>query len=256
MFVQDRHAAILEHLSRRPRFPADELQEALGVSRSTLRRDLLELEEQGQLLRVHGGVMSPQLLRGESTFDQRSGEDLKAKRRIAVLAAEMVPAHATVYLDAGTTCLEVGKALLNHADLKIFTHSIPLLAAACEAGAKASVVGIGGELRAVSGALVGGLAGDWLGRLRFDFCFIAASGLDAKEGVSTTEVSEAAVKSSLLNRSQRCVLVADVGKCGHPAAVTFADWSRFETWVTDRVPPSGFRRVVKDNRVASSMSRR
>ncbi|MFZ9792439.1 MAG: hypothetical protein ACO3F3_08870, partial [Gemmataceae bacterium] len=46
------------------------------------------------------------------------------------------------------------------------TNSIPLLQLGTQA--KARVVGVGGEVRAVSLALVGGLAHEWLRSLRFD----------------------------------------------------------------------------------------
>lgn len=245
MFVQERQARIVEQLEAHPKYSMEQLQLAMGVSRSTLRRDLLELERQGQVVRVHGGVMHPQYLHGESTFGRRSGEQTQAKRRIAQCAAELVPANASVFLDAGTTCLEIGHHLLVRNDLKLLTHSIPLVAEAMEVAEGATVVCLGGELRAVSGALVGEITDGWHQRLWGDVAFIAASGLDPRDGASTTDLHEATVKRHMIQRSRRRVLVCDLTKCGKPAAVQFAAWNELDDWVVDDVPPEPFNGVVK-----------
>jgi DeoR/GlpR family transcriptional regulator of sugar metabolism len=136
-----------------------------------------------------------------------------------------------VYIDSGTTCLEVARLLLDRRDLTIVTNSIPLLQLGTQA--KARVVGVGGEVRAVSLALVGGLALEWLRALRFDVAVLAASGLDAAEGASTTELSEAAVKQLAAARATKRLLVSHAAKWNKPAAVAFAGWDRFHLFITD-----------------------
>jgi DeoR/GlpR family transcriptional regulator of sugar metabolism len=121
--------------------------------------------------------------------------------------------------------------LLDRRELTIVTNSIPLLQLGTQA--KARVVGVGGEVRAVSLALVGGLALEWLRGLRFDVAVLAASGLDATEGASTTELSEAAVKQLAGARATKRVLVSHAAKWNKPAAVAFGGWDRFNLFVTD-----------------------
>jgi len=250
MFAQERQDRIVRGLARQRRCSVETLQRELGVSRSTLQRDLRDLEERGEVVRVHGGVVHPQFVGGESTLGRRRSEHVAAKRRIAEAAAALVPANAAVFLDAGSTCLELALHLLPRDDVKLFTHSVPLLHAALERGSNASVTALGGELRAVSGALVGALAERWLGGLRFDVAFLGGSGLDAEHGVSTTEIHEAGVKTALLSRTRRPMLVCDASKCDAPAAVSFTAWDALDTWVVDRRPPGGFRRVGCTVRVA------
>jgi DeoR/GlpR family transcriptional regulator of sugar metabolism len=138
----------------------------------------------------------------------------------------------TVFVDAGTTCLEVGRALLDRPALRIFTNSVPLLGLAAEA--RATVSAVGGEVRPMSLALTGGLAQSWLENLRFDVAVVGASGLEGASGASTTEVAEAAVKAEALRRARRRILVAHAEKWGRPAALRFAPWSAFTDVVTDR----------------------
>lgn len=237
MFVQERYKMILDCIQKNPQMSVDDLMAELGVSRSTLRRDLIDLERQGMLVRVHGGVVNADSLRGEPTFDRRHRDQPEEKQAIAKVAAEMVFPNQVVYLDAGTTALEVGRLLMYRSDLKLITHSIRLLS---HAGlARCSVTCVGGEYRPVSDALVGGLTASWMDHLNVDIAFVGASGL-SPAGASTTELSECAVKQAILKRAKKRVLVCDSSKWNSPAAIEFAPWGKFHMWVTDKqIPRAG-----------------
>lgn len=233
MFAHERHQSITDLLSRRHKATVPELQAALGVSPATLRRDLAELEAASRVIRVRGAVVHPAYFRGEPTLAQKREAAAGAKRDIAAAAAELVPAAGTVFLDAGSTCLALGRLLLTRPGLTLVTHSLPLAALACESESAARVICLGGEVRAVSGALVDSLALGWLAGLRADWCFLSASGLAAADGASTTELREAAVKREMIKRSEHTVLLADARKWEKPATVCFAPWKAFQIWVTD-----------------------
>lgn len=234
MFDHERQKLIQEILSSRPSATVTELMEELGVSRSTLRRDLVELENRGELLRVHGGAVHRAHIRGEPTIELRRAESVEAKRAIAARAAQLLGEAKTIYIDAGTTCLEVGLLLSARSDLRLFTHSIPLL---LEAGTgDARLTCIGGEYRSAGQALVGGLAMQWVKNLSVDVAFVGASGLSS-EGLSTTEVTEAATKSGAMACAKRTILVADSSKWMSPSSVCFADWTQVDEWVVDSALP-------------------
>jgi len=244
MFAQERFQAIDRLLQRSQRLPVRSLQKTLGVSSATLRRDLAELEKKGCVVRVHGGVMHPNYLQGEPSFDQKTVQGIELKRKIARAAAAMIPDHATVFVDSGTTCLEAGRLLGERETLTLITNSIPL--AHMLARAKARVLCLGGELRGISSALVGSFALSWLDSLRADWALIGASGLHPTEGVSTTELSEAAIKRQFLARATGKVLLADGLKWNKPAAMRFAEWNQFDNWITDRgVTDASIRTVRK-----------
>lgn len=95
------------------------------------------------------------------------------------------------------------------------------------------MVSVGGEVRAISGALVGALALDWLKHLRFDYAVIGASGLDEASGPLTTELEEAAVKKLAVERARIAILAADSGKLDERVDVAFAKWGDFQLWLAD-----------------------
>ncbi|HEX8833453.1 MAG TPA: DeoR/GlpR family DNA-binding transcription regulator [Abditibacteriaceae bacterium] len=232
MIAQERFQAISDLVAQRQKLTVGELQNELGVSAATLRRDLAELEALGKIVRVHGAVVHPGFFRGEPSFAQKRRSSVNIKRAMALAAAELVPARATVFVDAGTTCLEVGRVLLARHDITLLTHSLPLAALAYEGESAAKVICIGGEVRTISGATVGALALSWLQNLRADWCFVGASGLSPGSGASTTELGEAAMKQAMLGRAEHKVLVADAAKWNKPVTVDFATWNNFDFWVT------------------------
>ncbi len=221
-----------------------ELQARVSVSPATLRRDLSELEKSGDVIRVHGGIMDPAYVRSEVSFDERLVKNRSAKASIASVASQLVPNGATVLVDAGSTCLEAGKALLGRKDVRIITHSVALLEAASRG--EASVLCLGGELRKVSGALTGGAALGALNSINADIAFIGASGLEPDWGCSTTDLSETEMKRAFIARSARNILLADFSKWGKPSTIRFAAWREFDSWIVDKVLPVGELKVLRD----------
>lgn len=234
MFAQERHHTIKEIVRKHRRMNFVDLQRMLKVSPATLRRDLTELEEAREIIRVHGGVLDPSYARSEISFDERLLRNRAAKKAIAEAAASLIAPGTSVFIDAGSTCLETGKALLGRKDVRLITHSVALVEAAFHG--EAPVLCIGGELRKVSGALIGGAALGALAALHIDVAFVGASGLDPERGCFTTELSEADMKRTILSRATRKVLLADQAKWRNPSTVRFAEWRDFDDWITDRMP--------------------
>jgi DeoR/GlpR family transcriptional regulator of sugar metabolism len=246
MLGPERHRQILRLLAERGRLTSAEVRSRLGVSAATTRRDFASLSGAGLATRAHGALLPHDFSLVEPPYPRKSERAVNAKARLGRSAAALVPEVGTVFVDAGTTCLEAGRALLERPGLRIFTNSVPLLALAGES--RATLCSVGGEVRAASLALTGALAQSWLENLRFDAAVVGASGLDSGAGASTTEVAEAAVKTEALRRSRRRILVAHAEKWGRPAAVRFAPWAAFSDLVTDRI-------LTRDDRAALAASR-
>ena len=233
MFAQERHNSIRKIVREKQRLSFAELQNLFHVSPATLRRDLSELERAGDLIRVHGGVLDPLYARTEISFDERQQRLNAEKKFIAAKANELIPAGSSVFVDAGSTCLEAGKLLMRRADIRLITHSVALVAACSHA--EASVICIGGELRKVSGALVGGTAINTFANLQFDFALIGATGLNS-EGCWTTEFTETEIKKNIITRAKRRLVLADHTKWQAPGTVLFSRWDDINDWLIDKLP--------------------
>ncbi|MDQ8208355.1 DeoR/GlpR family DNA-binding transcription regulator [Coraliomargarita algicola] len=212
------------------------LLEQLDISEATLRRDLSELAENGKIVRTHGGALLRPEAINEASFLDKELSAPEQKREIASYAANIIPTGASVYIDSGTTCLEVARILLRRGDCPIFTNSLPILIDACKYNAR--VTGIGGTLREVSRALIGSAALSWLENLNVDYSLIGASALNVSRGAYTTETLEASVKQHAIQSSNQSILVCDHSKWISSAPVRFARWSDFDRLITDKAPES------------------
>jgi DeoR/GlpR family transcriptional regulator of sugar metabolism len=242
MIAHERHQKILSSLAKRKHVGAAELQSLTGASAATLRRDLDFLASKDLLVRIHGAVLHPSTAAAEPSLLQKSRSSVEAKRKIAVAAAGMIPIGATVFVDSGTTCLEVGRLLRARADLTLVTNSLPMIAGHEQFRAKLIV--IGGERRAVSGALVGGLANAGMNCIKADIALIGASGLDPESGPGTTELLERDIKASWIKNARRTILLCDSGKWASASAMGFATWDDIDAFVTDCAPPNSFRPIT------------
>jgi len=228
-----RKKRILDFVRKEESLTVDELVNRLDVSPATIRRDLVWLEGEGKVVRLHGAVMDRKRVADEPSFLVKQERFPKGKRKIGQLVADQIPSGATVFIDAGTTCFEAGVSLLTRGDVRIFTNSLPLMYHSASTGLK--VTSIGGEVRGLTGAVVGTMALDWIRHLNFDYGVVGASAINLETGVMTTELSEAGVKRSIIETSHISILAADSAKVGERATVQFADWEAFQIWVTDKV---------------------
>jgi DeoR/GlpR family transcriptional regulator of sugar metabolism len=192
------------------------LAERVGVSPSTVRRDLTSLQREGRIARTYGGAMVRDSFH-ERSFSESSLIDRQAKATIAATAADLLHPGATVFLDAGTTCLALARVLAERGPLKVATRGLEsalLLTRAPDV----EVVLVGGRVQPLSHGLVGPLASMVLDRLAFDIAFLGADVVDPVKGLGEPTVDETYVKERAAGRATDVVLLADASKLG-PAKV-------------------------------------
>jgi DeoR/GlpR family transcriptional regulator of sugar metabolism len=204
----------------------------LGISPATARRDLDALEAAGAIRRVHGGAVSVESRLEEPLFDDKASIAAREKHRIAQAALQFVENGDTIYLDGGSTVLELARLLRERPGLTVVTNS---LRAAIElAGRGPRTILVGGELRRLSQTMVGPLTRCVLDELHVDTAFMGTIGFALEEGLTTTDPAEAFTKELAMRRARRVILLADSAKAGK---VSFARAGRLENLhvlITDR----------------------
>jgi len=220
-----------------------ELARALGVSVATVRRDLAILEKQGSINRVHGGAVLLEGGREELPFDDKADMAGSEKRSIARAAYDQIARRDTLYLDGGSTVLELARLLRDRSDLTVVTNS---LRAAMElSGQGPRLILTGGEFRRRSQTMVGGMTRYVLERLHLDKAFMGTIGISPKEGMTTTEPDEALTKEVAMQRAKRAILLADRRKfdaCSFARSGAIED---LDVVITDRMPESAKRAFVE-----------
>src|ERR671916_2442481 len=99
MMPEQRQQRIVELIREAGSATVPELEEEFGVSAATSRRDLAVLERHGKVKRTHGGAVVPGLTQHEDSFQQRLGEAVDQKKRLARVAATLLEADETVFID-------------------------------------------------------------------------------------------------------------------------------------------------------------
>ncbi len=210
----DRATAIRQHLFAKGYSSIAEIAAAVGASEPTVRRDLLTLEAEGQILRTHGGAQIAETSGVEVAFESREQINLPAKRAIGEAAYQMLRPESSIFLDAGTTVLQLARRLrLNPMPLRVFTNCLPVaqvLMPVTEIG----VTLLGGSLRRQNASMVGPLAEAALERLWFDQLFLGVGGVSDKGEISSRDEQEARINALMLTRCKTPVIVADADKFG------------------------------------------
>jgi DeoR/GlpR family transcriptional regulator of sugar metabolism len=188
----------------------EELTGQLGVSSATIRRDLGELEKLGEVRRVYGGAVSTGGRLDEPLFDDKTSVAAGEKRRIAEAAAKLVVANDTIYLDGGSTVLELARLLKERSNITIVTNS--LRAAVELAGRGPRLILVGGELRRLAQTTVGPLTRFMIQELHVDKAFMGTIGLSLEEGLTTTDPTEAYTKELVMDHAREVILLADSSK--------------------------------------------
>lgn len=210
----DRITAIRRHLFTKGFSSVGEIAEAVGVSEPTVRRDLVELEATGVILRTHGGARIAEGSGSEVAFEVREHINLVQKRAIGEAAYQMLRPGSAVFLDAGTTVLQVARRLrLNPMPLRVFTNCLAV-AQMLMAVPEVTVTLLGGSLRAQNASVVGPMAEDALERLWFDQLFLGVGAVSLAGQISSADEQEARLNGRMLRRTGSPVILADAAKFG------------------------------------------
>jgi DeoR/GlpR family transcriptional regulator of sugar metabolism len=230
--VADRRAEIVRLLAERGQVSVADLSERLSVSEMTARRDLEFLERDGLARRIHGGAVTTVSRSFETPYAARAYDNQGAKRAIGLRVAELIVAGETVIIDAGTTAVEVARALRDRASLLVCPLS---LQAAAELADRPGIRVLvpGGELRQGEQMFVGEVTRGTLASLRFDTYVMAVGGVSREDGFTDFSLDDVAVKQAALRSSRRCVVACDSSKLGKVGFAQIGPLSVAATIVTD-----------------------
>ena len=185
----------------------------MEVTPETVRRDLTALERLGVLRRVHGGAMPVERFGFEPNVAMRENRFSAEKDRIAKAALDELPDGGSIILDAGTTTVRLAAMLPTDRKLTVVTHSLPI-ANLLAAHPNIELHLLGGAVRGVTLAAVGGWALRNVADVSVDVTFLGTNGITARRGLTTPDLTEASVKRALAHAARRTVVLADHSKFG------------------------------------------
>ena len=203
----------------------------LESSESTIRRDLIALQDDGVLKRVHGGAMAVRTIgpRGDD-FAGHARRMVNEKRRIAVATAALIEDGQTLILDAGSTVAAVARELLDRS-LHVVTNSLPIAEILGEAR-RVDVTLTGGQLDSQFGVMLGPLCEQMLGSLAVDVAVMGIGGVTEK-GLSNANPLVVGSERKMIEVARKVIVVSDHTKFGRAALIPLAPLDAVDVIVSD-----------------------
>lgn len=242
MLTQERYSSILDILQKKSIVTVTELTDLLGASESTIRRDLISLDEMGKLKKVHGGatLLDQEYITLEADVPTKSLLNVEEKAAIARYAAGTIQDDDFVYIDAGTSTEHLIEYLGNTRTIFVtngIVHAKKLIAR----GLKTYI--IGGQVKPVTEAIIGTEAVNNMKKYNFTKSFLGTNGIHENFGFTTVDVEEAMVKMEAVNRSYMAFVLADHTKFDKVTAVTFAGIEK-ACIITDRLEKPKYKDIT------------
>lgn len=237
MYKHERQAKILELLSANGFCSTEELADTLGVSQTTLYRDMKELEEAGAIQKQYGGVVLARKFVANIDFKVREAINISEKEAIAEKAVELIEDGDSFFLDTSTTCLFLARKLMEkkRKNLTIITNSCRIILM-LEDEPEYRTICTGGTYLKKLDLLVGSPAEEFIQTLNAGKYFFSATGI-SNEGCADTEPAEVKIKKLIVSRVQQNILLADHTKFNQMATFRTVGPAEIDILITDSLTP-------------------
>lgn len=209
-----------------------ELCDQFSVSVNTIRRDIGQLVQSGKLQKVYGGVV---LNTNDPTvpFNDRSPVATREKQFIGRLAARLVSPGDTIYIDSGTTAVEIVPHL--KANVTVVSNSLIVQNRVLQM-TNINLVVIGGQFNRKTLSCSGPIAVNSLRDIRIRKAFMSTTGISIEAGSTNNSLYEAEIKREVIEKAHEVIMLADHSKFNQSATICFCPLERLSALITDRRP--------------------
>ncbi len=230
----ERRRKITQLVQSEGRVTVAELVKRFGLSEVTVRSDLEALAATGALLRVHGGAIKPEDPNHDFPIQFKETLHHAEKVRIGRAAAGLIQPGQTIILDSGTTTIEIARQIKAEGikPLTVITNALPVAFEMCSMP-EATVIMLGGILRAMSYSMVGPQAEREMSQLNADHAFLGVAGIDPEIGLSTPDILEAQLNAVMIRVAREVTVVTDSSKFQQRSLSVIAKMDRIHRVITD-----------------------
>jgi|TARA_B110000046_G_C13008324_1_gene405446 DeoR/GlpR family transcriptional regulator of sugar metabolism len=237
-----RHDRILTLLEDNPSIRVNEIADDLDVSTETVRRDLSELDDTGQIKRTYGGAVRTKTF--EPALAERSTQYITARKKIAQMAVEHVGNSNSLFIGGGATTLHFARALRETS--RRLTVLTPSFSVATELATNPAieVMALPGIVEPNEGMAYGGETLKYIAQFRTKLAVVGASGVDPN-GVSEALLNIAPVYSAMIRNADETVVLADASKFGTRSLQQTIGMQSNLCLITDRPPDPSIRDAIQ-----------
>jgi DeoR/GlpR family transcriptional regulator of sugar metabolism len=232
MLAQQRREKIFELIREDGHAKVHALSRIFKVTEVTIRQDLEKLEEEGWVVREHGGAHLKNISLSVRNIELQSKENMAQKEAIARKALELIQDGDTIILDSGSTTTELARLIRGFKNLTVITNALNIALILGE-DPEIHLVLTGGEFKAPTLSLTGQKAADSLEGLHVDKLFLATAGITIKSGLTYPSISDLVVKRAMIESAEEVYVVADSSKIGKSSFASLGALSLIDVLITD-----------------------
>lgn len=244
--MEQRRNEIVAFINERGKVTFAQLKEAFpSVSEMTLRTDLKALDQNQQIVRIHGGAKSLDQVAGNDDFlKQRYIRNTDAKREIANKAVELVETNQTIFVDSGSTTTMLAHVLEDQPNVFVTSGLTCAIEMAKLKSAKVSLTG--GNMNHRSMSINGIEAIQLIEKVNFDVAFMGVTNYSKKTGFTCESLEDAYVKRAAIKKAKKVIVLMDSSKYENDGTYTICDLNEVDVLVSDNKLPDEFKDECKN----------
>jgi DeoR family fructose operon transcriptional repressor len=220
------------------------LKDEFNVTEMTIRRDLEKMEQLNFLRRTFGGAI---LFDKDVAIRERMNFMRGEKMSIGKKAAEVIMPGESVFIDGGTTTVEIARFIKPHVGITVVTNALNVAEELQDKGI--TVIITGGNLVDATSTMVGPIAVETISKMAFDRVFLGTTGFTSKHGFSNSNMHEADLKKIAITQASEANIVLDHTKFGAKMLVSFATIHQVHRIITDQLPGDDLIEEFRDSGV-------
>lgn len=248
MLAEQRRRKILELIQEEGSAKVKDLARIFSVTEPTIRQDLEKLEEEGFIVKEHGGAFLKSITNQVKSFSLQHLENMDKKALIAETAASFVSDGDSLILDSGSTVTELAKRIVNRNGLAIITNALNI---ALQMGAipGIDILVTGGEFKAPTLSLTGERAAAFFHQIHVSKLFLATGGISANGDLTYPGLSDIPVKRAMVEAASEVFLLADSTKFGKTALAVLGGIEMVDVVITDDGISDEYKELLKKRHV-------
>ncbi|MBQ9939956.1 MAG: DeoR/GlpR transcriptional regulator [Clostridia bacterium] len=245
-----RREKVREIILSKPFTTLKELEEMFpDVSSMTLRRDIEYCENRGDAMKVRGGAKSMKFITTsmEDPIYNRMNSNVSVKKRIAKKAAEYFEQGRSIFVDSGTTCIELAQLM---SDMRItVTTTGPNVALNMIKNTKPMINLVGGLINRENMSISGAQALDYINSINIDLAFISPSGFSLENGFTSGNFNECELKKTVVSKAREVIMLLDATKLEKDLPYTFCQLNDIHMIITNTALPPAYMAAAEKNNV-------
>jgi DeoR/GlpR family transcriptional regulator of sugar metabolism len=245
LLANERRMKILEFVREDGSARVKTLGEMFNVTEPTIRQDLEKLEQEGYVIREHGGAYLRSMSHQVKTLSLQHTENLDIKHKIALKALSFIQDGDSIIIDSGSTMTEFSKLLVAINNLRVITNALNI-ALTLGTNQTCQLMVTGGDFKPPTLSLTGDKSAEFLKDVYVDKAFLAAGGISPTLDLTYPSFSDLPVKRAMIESSKETYVLADSSKFGRAAFASLGSLSQIDYLITDSAIPAQMKKAIEE----------